>query len=226
MKTGSGAANVRIVTICTANICRSPALASQLRAAVAGLPLAINVSSRGVNVLEPGRPRCPRIPEILQLPIEPGGSNGLSATDVSDAELVVTATGAQAGSIVRKHPGDRRKVFTVAAFADLAEWIVRSSLPIAILKARGADLVELTTFEQGIAALPVEPVERIRWLVTEADASRGLAPVSYDQSTPDAGDIPDPHGVGDHVHEQAAALITTNVDRIGAAIAAVLAANP
>ncbi len=124
----------RILLVCTGNICRSPYIEHLLRhdldeAWGAG---AVEVASAGTRA-EPGLP----VSEPIKVRLGAWGistagfaSRRLSTADVQSADLVLTATKAHRGEVVRLHPGALRRAFTVRELGLLAAEVPEADLPI------------------------------------------------------------------------------------------------
>lgn len=169
----------RILTICTANVCRSPAAAALL---AAGLP-GVDVVSRGVEARE-GRGPCQIAGRtLLERGIDPSGhtSQRLTGQDVRAATLVLTATRWHRASVVELWASARVRTYTLAEAARLARWlVVEGAAPSAALA--------------GLRGLS-DVSERVLWLAEQLDAQRGVAPRA---PTVDADDLPDPHSGARH----------------------------
>ena len=71
--------------------------------------------------------------------------------------------------------------------------------------------------------LPVDPLARLRWLVVQMDAARGLAPAPTATKLPyGVEDIPDPHVLGFNLHEMSADMIKDAVAELSIAACTVL----
>jgi protein-tyrosine phosphatase len=123
----------RILVVCTGNICRSPYIEHVLRHALdeAWGPGAIEVTSAGTRA-QPGD----AVSEPIEVRLRAGGltaaafaSHRLGPADVRPADLVLTATKAHRGEVVRLHPGALRKAFTFRELGLLAAELPESDLP-------------------------------------------------------------------------------------------------
>jgi protein-tyrosine phosphatase len=151
---------VRILAICTANVCRSPAIELLLRTAMAraGVPADdVVVSSAGADARD-GSTRCARSRRLLATHVEDdeatwtARSHRLTVDDLHAADLVLTASREHRASIARLLPAARSHTFTLRQAArDLAGDV------------RG----------------------RLRWLVAELDAVRGPVGDPLDDDVPD-----------------------------------------
>jgi len=193
---------MRILTVCTANICRSPlaaALLSQDLTGALGAPL--EILSRGTRA-EDGYPACPVSFDAAGLPLPNHESVRLSREDIANADLILTAEAAHRAAVVTLHPAARSRVFTLTEAAALTTW----------LSERGSTA-------EGQPSFPTHstPEERFSWWVSELNASRG-APADR------MLDIDDPHGGDRRVDHRALSLAvvqaTTTIARgLNAAIA-------
>ena len=175
------ASPMRVLVVCTGNICRSPAverlLCARLGAAVQGRPVAgslvpaIEVGSAGTGALV-GRPMTRAMAQlVLEHGADPAGfvSRQLEASMIRSADLVIALTRRHRSAIVELVPGAVRRTFTLRELARLAADVDPSALP-------GANA---TT------------ADRLRALVPLAGLRRGLAssrPVDDDVVDPFRGD--------------------------------------
>lgn len=111
-----------VLTICTGNVCRSPAMELVLRRGVAGTPglqeRGIAVESAGVRALV-GSPIDPRMLVALG---DPQAADDFVARQVDEhliagADLVLTATRRQRSAVVTLLPSALPKTYTLAEFA-------------------------------------------------------------------------------------------------------------
>jgi protein-tyrosine phosphatase len=194
---------VRILAICTANVCRSPAIELLLRTAMAraGVPADdVVVSSAGADARD-GSTRCARSRRLLATHVEDdeatwtARSHRLTVDDLHAADLVLTASREHRASIARLLPAARSHTFTLRQAARAAGEIAGGELP---------------------SVVPLPPAGdvrgRLRWLVAELDAVRGPVGDPLDD------DVPDPHVVGDAEHEPAMALMAAAVADLAALV--------
>jgi protein-tyrosine-phosphatase len=109
---------MKVLFVCTANICRSPFLELSARALAGDADL--EFSSAGTQ----GWVDQPMSPEMAGL-LPAGTANGfrsrrLDATILREADLVLTAEAAHRAHILEEHPQHFRKVFTVGQLAAFA----------------------------------------------------------------------------------------------------------
>lgn len=164
-----------ILTVCTANICRSP-VAERLLADVFGPE--VRVSSAGAKAVV-GAPACPEAQNWLQEQYAPGrrsrhasspldhAARQLTPDLVSGASLILTATRDQRATVIRLLPGAQTYTFTLAQAARIAGWQT----------AQGAQA-------------PKRSADRFAWLVRTLHEGRGSAPRPDDEAD---DDLPDPH---------------------------------
>jgi len=180
---------LRILTVCTGNICRSPA-AERLLAARLGP--SVVVGSAGVGALV-GAPVDPMMARLMRdAGLEPDGFAARAATErlVRDADLVLPLTRAHRARVVDLAPAVVRRTFTLLEFAHL----------VSLVHAPGA-------------VAPRTPVERLRLLIPLAAAARASAP-----EPPQGYDVPDPYGYGLAEFTTSWALIEGAVATIAAAV--------
>ena len=199
---------MRVLVVCTANMCRSPAAEQLLRARLRddGVPPGdVVVTSAGVHAIEGAR-RCVRSHDLLTRYVPDvddsawsAGSTRLTPDLLRDADLVLTASREVRAAVVRVLPAAQARTFTLRQAARIASTIVDEGLPTVVPLPAATDVRA-----------------RLRWLVTELDAAR--LPVE----DPLDDDVPDPHVVGDAAHEPAMSLMADAVSTIADAVAVVL----
>lgn len=158
----------RVLTVCTGNICRSPAVERLLRA---GLGAGVEIGSAGVRAMT-GEPIQPPMAALLTAAgADPAGfaARQLTAPMAREAELVLALTRAHRGAVVELAPAALRRSFTLREFARLLAAVDPAALP------------------------PVEagPAARLRAAVPLATALRAPA------TDPAADDVVDPYGGDD-----------------------------
>jgi protein-tyrosine-phosphatase len=214
---------VRILYVCTANICRSPSAEAQLRrAGLAG----VEVASAGTHAVH-GAPCCALAPLLAGVdhPSQP-----LAAEFVGTADLVLTAAREHQAVVLTLDPDARVKTFTIRQAGRLAKWLLDQG----IVEAAGQRAITpegwAGRFEEGdprqyVMPLPPEP-ERGAWLVAELDAARGFAPAPpvperrrrRDPEPPHPDDVPDPHVLGAGWHGPAAEQIVAATEPLVAVL--------
>jgi protein-tyrosine phosphatase len=117
---------VAILTVCTANLCRSPLLERILQGSldrVLRAERAIRVVSAGTRA-RPGEPSPPIVRELVaEHAGDPSAmvATALTADLVQDAELILTATREHRSAVVRLHRRALRTTFTVREFGRLLD---------------------------------------------------------------------------------------------------------
>lgn len=205
---------IRIIAVCTANICRSPSTAALLRSGLAELLPTAVVSSAGVAA-QPDHPVCDlsaaltiaraddeRSAARTAADLAEHRSQLLTAEDLVAADLVLGLERSHRSAIARLHPAGRPRTFTLRQAAAAAERISGSL-------AAGA-------LPEGAPPVPSDPADRFRWWVAELDAARALLPGGRQHSVGalafDEHDIPDPHVVGYQFHPMTAEAIGSAVE--------------
>ena len=118
---GPEVAPLKVLFVCTANICRSPSMELLSRAAV-GPGAAIEFSSAGTHGFV-DHPIDEVLGRALPSDIDASGfrSQRLTRALLEDADLVLTAEAAHRTFILDDHPAMFRKVFTLGQFAQSLE---------------------------------------------------------------------------------------------------------
>lgn len=191
-----------IMTICTGNICRSPAmdllLAHELATATGADGPRFAVSSAGTHAMT-GWPVNPPMDDLLETHgVEVAEVRGFAARQatralLSDAGLILTATREHREWVVEHAPSTVRRAFTLTEFADAVA---------------GADVMSRS------------PAELIAWAAAHRP-SPGI--VSRDRATRRGyaeGDVLDPYGEGEAAYAAAFAQIATATEVIAAALRA------
>jgi protein-tyrosine phosphatase len=164
----------RVLLVCTANICRSPAAARLL---AGRLGSSIEFVSRGTRSV-PGAGICD---VSASWALMNGGeatvrhtSRQLELADIKASTLILTASQRQRTKVIELRPSAQVRTFTLAQAARIAQWRTQTAAVLPV----GADLPD-----------------RLLWLVEELDAHRGAAPRPVPES---ADDLPDPHHGANH----------------------------
>jgi protein-tyrosine phosphatase len=178
---------VRILFVCTGNLCRSP-VAERLAARWARDLLGnspessvVEIGSAGVDA-PVGRPMDPRSAEaLIAVGGDPAGfaSRLLDRSTAEEADLVLTMSRRQRREVLEKNPRGLRRTFTLLEAADLLG---------------SADL-------DGLALLPLP--QRGRELGLRLDAARSR------RASTGSDDVPDPIGRSAAVHAEVATTIAT-----------------
>lgn len=208
---------MRILYVCTANICRSASAEALTRDA------GVDARSAGSAAL-PGRPGCSVAP-ALQGRADQHESQPLSPELVAWADLILTAARENQPAVTALDPRARSRTFTIVQAARLCQWLLDAGM----LEAAVAP----GTYPEGDPRRFVAPLgeDRTAWLVAELDAARGMAPTptpvperrrrSRRTDPPNPDDLLDPHAGGGDVHEANDALIAGAVAVLVATLAAV-----
>lgn len=211
---------LRILVVCTANICRSPATAELLRRKVAD-PALVDVSSAGVAALE-GAAACVVSTNLVRglhaatdrpragAPAQ--GARLVTAQLLLDADLVLALDRWHRAALAQLAPATRSRTFTLRQAARLAAQLRQQ--------------LEAGQLPLGAPPVPSDPQSRLAWLVTELDAARSSSPSGAAGADWHPDDVPDPHVVGFSVHPQALELIAQSVQEVAAAMRPVLAISP
>ena len=176
---------MRVLYVCTANICRSPSAAALLTDAVSAHPslAALEVRSAGTAALA-GAAGCDVAPALVDR-WQAHRSTPLTAELIAGADLVLTAAREHRGVVLAQHPEARSRTFTIRQAGRIAQWMTDSGV-VEVARQRaglehGAGWAERFAPDDprgSVAALPDEPVQRWAWLVDELDAGRGVAPAA------------------------------------------------
>ena len=177
-------ATFSILTVCTGNVCRSPAVERLL---AAELGPAVSVASAGTHALV-GHPISEPMAMLLRnrgvetLPFE---ARRLSEQMLREADLVLPLTRAQRSLVVELWPAAVRRTFTLREFARLLRWVDPSALP------------------------PGAPADQLRAAIALAAAERGRERTSADED-----DVIDPFRLSEEVYADSFAQITSAVEVI------------
>jgi len=177
-----GVSAVRVLVVCTANICRSPLAAAVLDAilqAEASLDVLLEVSSAGVEA-EPGATQCPESGELSPLGERVDQARLIEVGAVDSAALIVTLDRSQRAVVARMLPACRPRLFTLMQAALLAEHVGRG--------------IEMGALPETAPPIPGHAADRVSWLVAEMDAERGVLAGMGDEAL----DIADVHAAGPH----------------------------
>jgi len=173
-----------ILTVCTGNVCRSPAVERLLSSK---LGPTVSVASAGTHALV-GHPISEPMAVLLRntgvedVPFE---ARRLSERMLREADLVMPLTRAQRGLVVELWPAAVRRTFTLREFARLLRWVD----PAALRAGTPADRLR--------AAIPLTAAERGR-----------------ERTSADEDDVIDPFRLSDEVYAQSFQEIASAVDAI------------
>ena len=143
----------RVLAVCTANICRSPAAELLLRRAFAVAGVAADVTSAGGAGFNAAPIDAQTAQALAEMGVEAGDfrSRALDTREVDAADLVLTATVEHRRVVLTRAPRALRKTFTLKEFAALAGEGsgARSSVEVvaAALAARGSRELDVLDIE-------------------------------------------------------------------------------
>ncbi|MDN3311622.1 low molecular weight phosphatase family protein [Microbacterium oryzae] len=186
---------LKIMTVCTGNICRSPLAEVLLRARLKGSP--IEVVSRGTHALVDR----PMTAETLERAILHGADRDVSLAhrgallredDLRDVDLVLAMTREHRAHVVDLAPPKVRSAFTLLEFARLARVVSDEELESAAADVRGGKH-RYALMRDHLAALRGE-----------------LGPLSRAAEY----DVPDPYRRGDDAYDRASELLVPAVDAV------------
>ena len=180
--------NFRILTVCTGNICRSPAVERTLREVLGG---AITVESAGTHAVV-GAPIEPPMAVLLRkdgVSTEAFRARQLTEAMINEADLILPLTREHRAWIVEEVPGALQRTFTLLEFAQVA-------------KEFGHTLEAGPSLQEGLAAL-----------TEEGQFARPNLALSGEER-----DVPDPYGCDGAAYDLAYGLISEAVIEIGLAV--------
>jgi protein-tyrosine phosphatase len=197
-----------VLVVCTANMCRSPLAERVIAVAFANAADSARIEHHLVEVrsagtyAEPGDPMCDQSAEMVRLAPQEHRAQVLEPAMLAQADLVLAADRGHRGACARMLPACRPHLFTIRQAAALAQAV--------------AGGLEVGRLPEGAPPIPDDLDARLRWLVDEMDAARGLL-AGADEGTED---IRDGHGEPGPAHR--AALVATD-EASGSLAAAMLA---
>lgn len=172
---------MKVLFVCTANICRSASAAQLLRDAVATTPELpdVEVRSAGSHAL-PGHPGCSVAPALAGT-FEAHRSQPVTRELVEWADLILTAARDHRPRVMELEPGARSRTFTIRQAGRIAGWLLDAGmLDAARERAVRGDGPWGESFVVGdprldVEPMPTDPALRTAWLLSEMDVARGLA---------------------------------------------------
>lgn len=165
---GASDPTVRILTVCTGNICRSPLAAQLLNSRLA--PVGVEVASAGTHGLvdEPMTPDAARLAAELGIAEADSAAHRarwLNETHLDDVDLVLAMTREHRAAAVTLAPARTRAAFTVREFERLAEGVDDAAVRAAAAAA-GADpharvraALALLSVRRGEVDPPADPTD-------------------------------------------------------------------
>lgn len=180
---------LRILYVCTANICRSASAERLLREAVVDDPRLADVEIRSAGTAAiAGLPGC-HVAPALRGYSEQHASQPLTSEAVSWASLILTAAREHQEGVLHLVPSARSRTFTIRQSGRIAGWMLETGMVAAGRERGAAQDAEATAdawaerFPPGDPRAQVAPLgaagdERWSWLVDELDAARGMVAVA------------------------------------------------
>ncbi|MDD9208009.1 low molecular weight phosphatase family protein [Georgenia sp. 10Sc9-8] len=156
-------APVTILTVCTGNICRSPAAERMLQRELGG-DGTVRVASAGIGALV-GEPVHPPMAELVTAggaDVDGFAARRLTEAMITDATLVLGMAREHRAAVVELRPGAVRRTFTLREFARLAE-----TVDPAALDARAGEWA--STAERLRALIPLAAARRSQVAANEDD---------------------------------------------------------
>lgn len=175
----------RVVTVCTGNICRSPA-AQLLLANALGPSVQVTSMGTGAMVGRPVEPAMAALMGVAGVSVDGFAARQLTAAEVSNADLILCMALEHRAQVVGLVPSAVRRTFTLLEFARLLQAIPAVEVPPA-----------------GTSA------EALRQLLPTAIRLRSSA-----ARATDVWDVPDPYLQGQGAFEESYALIKSSADAI------------
>jgi protein-tyrosine-phosphatase len=188
----------RVLVVCSANVCRSPLAANVIEAAfAAATPDGELVVESAGTAVDPGAPWCERSAAYVGIDAASDGhvAQPLDVEQLRASDVILTLDRSQRATAARMLPGCRPRLFTLTQASLLSEHI--------------GDRLRTGTMPADAPPFPAQRSERIRWLIGEMDAGRGVLSGLLDEAL----DITDMHD-GSHDHGE---LVTVreNAERFG-----------
>ncbi len=209
----------RILVVCSANICRSPAGEELLRRQLTESPefqeidMDFVISSAGTNAVS-GSARCPESISFAG-PFSHDASREFGEIDIESFDLILTMERTHRGMLVKENPLLRNRLFTLRDAGSLAKHLSGPGLVLDVASKK----VTLESATKGfefsplakVPDLPESPNERWQWFLAELDAWRGQVPMAMDVGKFGENDIPDPHDKDRASHNESFELLETAI---------------
>lgn len=195
-----------VLVVCTGNICRSPLAEQLLRARLGELGVSVKVHSAGSRAMAGDA----MTPEAARVSRRYGGAGDghvarqLTASLISEADLVLTATREHRSAVAALYPRAARYSFTLTQLARLVAPMVLSQQVSGGSAADG---------ESGRPD-PAGTARILRALVAEVAATRGFSPPPQ---RPADDDIDDPYRRAMGVYDSVGLIVNRAVTTISAA---------
>ncbi|MGB8022416.1 MAG: hypothetical protein WCF04_14385 [Candidatus Nanopelagicales bacterium] len=181
---------MRVLYVCTANICRSPSAQGLMCDALATVPevRGVQIRSAGTTAID-GMPGCHLAPG-LEGRAHGHRSQPLTPDLVRWANLILTAGRDHRSVVVTIDPSARRRTFTMLQAGRISDWLVDIGMvdaAVARASCAAAEDFDPADPRAEVAAMPARVDERWGWLVSELDAARGgcVAEVVVDTAADD-----------------------------------------
>ena len=149
---------LRVLTVCTGNVCRSPAAERLLRTSLDGLGLEIR--SAGTGALVGHAIAAPMAERLRALGVDTTrfAARQLSPQMVQGADLVLALAREHRSAAVTLHPPAVRRAFTLREFARLTALVSPEDIDSAAVSGRAPDrltaLMRLAALNRGHATAP------------------------------------------------------------------------
>ncbi len=220
----------RILIVCSANICRSPAGEELLRRQLTESPefqeiaMDFEISSVGTNAVS-GSARCPESISFAG-PFSHNASREFGDVDLESFDLILTMERTHRGKIVAENPILRNRLFTLRDAGSLAKHLSGPGLVLDV----ASKTITLESATKGfefsplaaVPDLPESPNARWHWFLAELDAWRGQVPMASDVGEFGENDIPDPHDKDRASHYESFELLETAIFDFSQGLARIL----
>lgn len=191
---------LRILTVCTGNICRSPLAEQLLRLRLADLGVEVSSAGTRAPASRPMTPEARHLAVHLGVPEADADAHRarlLTEAELASPDLIVAMTREHRRAIVELAPARLRATFTARELARLAADLPSHELADAIAAAGDA------------------PADRLRAALAAAAARRGLTPPLDD---PADDDVRDPYLQPWEVYQQSAAQLVPALSAVAALV--------